>query len=344
MAETAHNGVVASHEPGSRFDNIRIVPTNLAWDHNDSICPGLRDEGLVEWRPIVGTDIANRDKPFNHEIVATFTTEQMKPLYMRNYVQLSRIIVDARMQMIGGGSASIGWLTFRDNLAALGVQATETTSLALGFKATIGKTAQTVLTLNSYITSALSTDELDKLFTESTSGMAAGTGGASYGLTPEAYDKSSLIVPPLDYVSITNSVGTAKGGKLGMDSEITFETYAGAPDGRNRALAQGIRIGGKLIIIDMNKTQLKAQLTDWREDVASFTVGDKSGNTYVMTLGAASMSPTGRMSEKPGDSWVEVEIKGDVPMNPNDITDTTFMDWGTTNPKIVTLKGKAGYN
>lgn len=344
MAETAHNGIVASHEPGSRFDNIRIVPTNLAWNHNDAICPGLRDEGLVLFNPIVGTDIANRDKAYQHEAVITFTTEQVKPLYIRNLVQLSRIIVDARMQMIGGGSTSIGWYTFRDNLAAIGIQATETTSLALAFKLAIGKKAEAVITMNSYITSLKATDELDKLLTESTSGMAPGTGGASYGLTPEAYDLGGKIVPILEKVQVQNSAGTGFGGKLGMASEITFETYAGAPDNRNRAQSQGIKCGGKLIFVDMNRTQFKAFLTDWREDVVALTVYDKSGNTYTYNNGAVSMSPTGRSSEKPGDSWIEVEIKGDIPMNPGAITDVTYMDWGTTSPTAVAFTGKVGYN
>lgn len=344
MAETAHNGVVYSHEPGSKFDNIRIVPTNLAWVHNDAIMPGLRDEGLVLFNPIVGTDINMRDKAYQHEAVITFTTEQIKPLFMRNYVQLSRILNDARMQMIGGGSTSIGWLSFRENIAAPGVQATETTSLALGFKLTVGQKAECVLTMNSYITSALSTDELDKLFAISSSGIAAGTGGASYGLTAQGYDITSKIVPILESVTITNSVGAGAPGKLGMESEITFETYGGKPDKRNRSFAQGIKCGGKLIFVDMNRTQLAAFLSDYRQNVASMTIGDKSGNSWVYTLGAVSLTPTFRFSEKPGDSWVEVEIKGDIPMNPGDITDVTYMDWGTTTATTVTMKGGVAYN
>lgn len=345
MAETVNQGIVIGHEPGSRFDNIRLTPQNLAFNAADAITPGLRDEGLVEIKPITGKDIANRDKAFQHEVSITFTTEQIKPLYFANYVQLSRGYVDAQMLAIGGGSTSMGWLTFINNVAGFGVQATGTTSLAMKFKLTIGKTSNCVITLSSYITSLLSTDELDFLFTSSTAALAANTGGTTLGLTAEAYDRASIIpAPGLESVSIHNSVGTAFAGKLGMDSELTFESYMGAPDNRNRAFTQGVRCGGKLRFIDMNATQARAYLTNARQDLIAMDIVDKAGFTNEFTNGAVSFSPDWRFSEKPGDSWVEATLNGDIPVNPGGYTDTTYMDIGQTLATKSVYKGKVGYN
>lgn len=345
MAETANQGIVASNEPGSRFDNIRLTPQNLAFNASDAITPGLRDEGTWEVKEISGKDIANRDKLYQHEVSLTFTTEQIKPLYFANYIQLARGYVDAQFKSIGGGSTSMGWLTFINNAAGFGVQATGTTSLAMKFKLTIGKSSNCVLTLSSYITSLLSTDELDFLFTSSGAALAANTGGTTLGLTAEAYDRASLIpAPGLESVLIQNSVGTGYAGKLGMESEITFESYSGATDNRNRAFVQGVRCGGKLRFIDMNKTQAKAYLTNARQDLILMDIVDKAGFTNEYTLGAVSFAPNWRISEKPGDSWVEADINGDIPVNPGGYTDVTYMDVGQTTATKSIWKGKIGYN
>jgi len=345
MAETGHQGVVIGHEPGSRFDNIRLTPQNLAFNASDAITPGLRDEGLMEIKPITGKDIANRDKAFQHEATVTYTTEQIKPLYWANYVQLARGYVDAQFKAIGGGATSMGWFTFINNAAALGAQATGTTSLGMKIKRTInGKNANCVITLNSYITSLLSTDELDFLFSSSTAALAANTGGTTLGLTAEAYDRQSIVIPIFDSFSVQNSITTAAPGKVGMDSEITWESYGGKPDNRNRSFVQGIRIAGKVQIVDMNYLQAKAFLTDYREDVAVLKAFDKSGNDYKFTNGVVSNIPDYRLSEKPGDSWIEVTLSGDVPVNPGGYTDTTYMDLGQSSAVEEVYKGKIGYN
>lgn len=344
---TAHNGVVTGHEPGFRFDNIRIVPQNLAFNAPDAISPGLRTEGLCLFDPTQIADVAARNIGLHHEAKITFDTLQCTPLYLRNYAALSQILVDAQMQHIGGGATAMKYYTFKDNPAAFGVQATGTTSLAFGFKFTINNTkASALLSLNSFITSILGTDELPFLFSSSDTALAAGTGGTTLGLTTELYDRASVIVPPLDYVTISNSGGggALKAGKLGMTSEFTFETFTGEPDGRNRGIAQGVKLGGKLRIVDLNKTQAIAYLTDFSEDVISCNIFNKSGHQYQLLGGAASLSPHYRISEKPKDSWIEIDIAGDIPLNPvNQTVNTTYIDWGTTSPNIISFK-LAGYN
>jgi hypothetical protein len=340
-----HQGVVIGHEPGSRFDNIRLTPQNLSFNAADAITPGLRDEGLLEIKPITGKDIANRDKAFQHEAMITFTTEQIKPLYWANYVQLARGYVDAQFKAIGGGATSMGWFTFINNPALFGVQATGTTSLGMKIKRTInGKNANCLLTLNSYITSLKSTDELDFLFSSSASALAANSGGTTLGLTAEAYDLGGKVIPILDSCSVQNSGGTALVGKLGMDSELTWESYEGKPDNRNRAFVQGIRCGGKIQVIDLNSSNAQAFLSDFREDMVALKAFDKSGNDYKYTNGAVSGISDYRISEKPGDSWIEFTLSGDIPVNPAGYTDKTYMDLGQTLATEEIYVGKVGYN
>lgn len=338
-----HTGVNAANEPGFRFDNIRITPQNLAFNVNDAIAPGLRNEGLVEFSAIAGTDIAERGVSYQHEAKVTFKTFQCKPLFLRNYTALSRILVDAQMKAIGGGSASIGWLTFINNAAAFGVQATGTTSMAFGYKFMLNSTEATAqITLNSYLTSLLTTDEFQLLLSSSGAALAANTGGTTQGLTAQAYAYSSKLIPIWDSLQITNSGGAALVGKLGMNSEFGWETFTGEPDTRNRGIAQGLKLGGKFHIIDANQTQWRAFLTDYAEDI-TMTAKDKNGYTYIISAGAGTGHAAFRLSEKPKDSHVELEVKGDVPMNPGVISDVTYMDIGTTSPTTIQFN-LAGYN
>lgn len=341
---TAHNGVVFSHEPGFLFDNIRIVPAGLPFNSADMINPGLRDAGKLQISSITKDDVNARPKVLYMDNQLTFISEQVKNLlFMNNWMELSRVLNDVQMRLVGGGSESVGWFTYKTNQADLDVNATGSTSLANKWKFTLSKdTAQVEVTMNGYMTSQNPDilTEADWLFTNSDTAVAGNSDGSTLGLEPQGYEDTGLAVPIIQSVSITNSAGQALFGKCGLDSVITYETEGGAPDTRNRQLAQAIMADWDLVSVDLNKTQILAFLTDSREDI-SITVADLNGNFYTLT--GARLAPMIDISEVPGSSACKIKVKGRAPMNPAS-DPIAYIDLAVSNANEWVMTLDAGYN
>lgn len=341
---TQHTGVIFANEPGFLFDNIRIVPAGLPFNSADMINPGLRDAGKLSISSVTKDDVNARPKVLYMDASLTFISEQVKNFeFMYNWMSLSRVLNDVQLRLVGGGTGSMGWFTFKNNPADLDVNAEGSTSLADKWKFTLSKdTAQVEVTMNSYLTSQNGdiTTEADWLVDNSDTAAAGNSDGSTLGLNPQTYEDTGLAVPIIQSVSITNSAGQGFFGKCGLDSVITYETEGGAPDTRNRQAAQAIMADWDLVAVDMNKTQVKAFLTDSREDI-SITVADLNGNFYTLT--GARLAPMIDISEVPGSSAVKIKVKGRAPMNPAS-DPTLYIDLGVSVPNVWSMTLDAGYN
>lgn len=339
---TAHNGNAGSHEPGGVADNIRVVTADFPFDSTTQAQnPGLRDEftfDFLSYNP--ARDVRTRQKNFWYEFKGFMKLEDTRFISVRTWIWRSASgFQDLQFKVIGG-TQSLQWVTMKANLGPAETP-TGSASVAASMKYTITNTENFIdVNFNSAVTFL----EFNWIVDNTGAAANGNSGGTSQGYTAITYSFGNKQVPGIDYIKIRNSADGSLilAGRVGQEHELSFESVLGSPDTRNRALTQKLKIDGKMQIIDLNPTQLKAFTTDMGEDV-DIEAGLRSGQIITFNAGAASVTAEPHFEEAPAKSYLSLMLTGEGVISNVGITDTTYMDWGITVPTEAVIE-LVGYN